>query len=569
MRSLICWTACVSLFTAILPVPASESPREIALRVLEAQRTDDDRKLTDLTVPEPDPGNVPDDAELYAVSGYINYSCVRMFIHGDKARLQRIKMSRTWFYSPEESYAAEEWDIPRGEFSSIWEAMRLISQSSAVRKSKARSREHNGWASVRSHEPTYYVRLWSESHLWWDKACQGMSGSDKVQDFQKVQIKAMSSLLDSVLPKDGKGKPFALSRWGPFLTRLLAGSERGLQSIPDRLGDATEITIDSSLRLLGQMGYGPAKPVIEAVAADAEKSPSSASWKDAVLRETGYAMRKIAVQEEFDSAEVDRLIHGYGRRINPDRDMVQWLRDQYFEKNPDAYFSMLSHDLTAKDTSEDVTLESVEELRKRYPSAARPLLTGVLGNPSTEVSVNAALALLKSDPGNIAALETLDQAAGNPHATIPPDARWSSHFGRERALDYLTSKKNQVPPKYQWDTARIDQQLSLPWEDGRMINRLISAKVCLENKNQPDSIQIEAYRKALAKPYTMGTAEACDKLIKLRDKASAKRIAEVLGDLRDGCNKGLPWQEDADARYPWIGKADLDQSEQELKKMLP
>ncbi|WP_237763875.1 hypothetical protein [Terrimicrobium sacchariphilum] len=575
MRSLVCWTICAFLFAMAQPARASKSPRELALRALEAQRTEDDRRLTTLTVPDPAPGCLPNGAEIFVVSGYINYRCVRLFMQEGNALLQRITTTRSWFYSPEESYVTEEWELPPTEFAAVWEAARLISQSTAVRKKPARPKDPDGkfvsdrrMVSMSSHEPTYYVRVWSASRLWWDHGFRGMSASDKVQDFEKVQTRAMTSLIETAFPEGTPGKPFALSAWGPFLAKQLEGSAVALQGLPQHLTAANTITIDCSLRLLGQMGYEPARPIIKAVAEDAEKSPSAAYWKESVLRECGYALRKIAIQERFDGEEVDRLIHSYGRRLNPDNDMVQWLRNQYFAKNPEAYFSILSRDLTAKNTPEVVLLESIKEVQDRYPSAGGPLLAGVLDHPSTEVSVHAAMALLKSSPDDAASLQALTRAASDPRATIPNDARSFSDFGREIALDYLSSRKNRIPPQYRWDSARIDQQLALPWEDGRMINRLISARVCLENKQFSDRDQITAYRKALAEPYTMGTAEACEELIKLDDRASADRIKEVLSALRAGCNKGFRWEEDRDARYPWIGKADLTTIEESLPKIL-
>jgi len=546
------------------------SAEEMAQRALEGLRKDDDRKLTTLMVP---PGKemagLPEGAEVYLIRGYINYQCARIFIREGKAVAQVVKMSRTWFYSPKEDYSAEEWEIAEGDFAKAWEAIRLIQESDMPRKQTPESTGAVRLSRIMgSHDPTFYVRVWSNASAAWEKAVRDITIIRGVQNFENMQTRAMVVVLENLIPKEGTGKPFALREWGPFLTQQLADCEILLQDSPFRLDKETTLLLETSLRLLGQMGYEPARTVILAVEDKAMQAPPKAPWADEVLRETGYARQKIAIQAKFNPSEVGRMIHEHRRTLNPDRDFVQWLRDQYFAEDAEGYFALLAEDMRNPGTSEAILLESIADLQKRYPKSSGPSLEGVLGNASSEVAVQAALALLNADANHDDALKTLTRVAADAHASIPEEVHWSNHFGRERALDYLAAERSPVTPEYRWDAARIEQQLSLPREDGRMINRLISIWYGLTNKPMPDSQQIAAYRKALAEPYNMGTVNACSELIKLRDQASAKQIQEVMKELLSGCNRRMAWEEDPEAKYPWIRQSEIEQVERRLWDLL-
>ena len=552
---------------------AGESPRDLAVNALESQRSDEDRKLTEMTVPD---GTAtigpPEGAEIYVIYGYISYRCLRIFIRDGNAVAQRVNMSRTWFYSPKEDYSAEEREIPMLEFARVWEAARLVTESSAPRRGSGKPRGE-GWGSTSvrtsrgSHEPTYYVRFRDDSRVLWDSAVRGTSEADGVRDFGEVRTKALATLFEGLFPKDADKKSFPLYEWGPFLTKLLAESENEMQGAPARLDRDVELTAETCLRLLGQIGYVPAKAAISTVAEDAKKAPPKSHWAKSLAREAEYALTKISVQERFDAVEVDRMVHAYGRKLNPDRDMARWLRDQYFEQDQRGYLAMLARDMTDEDASEDVLLESVEDVHGRFPEEAKPLLAGVLDNRSTEVSVKAALALLESDPTDATALDALERAAGNPFAAIPANARWFSRFGRERALDYLASQKLPIPPGRRWDAERIDRQLGMPFEDGRMINRLISARDILAPGTLMPAQRIGAYRKAFGEPYNRGTLEACEELIKLKDKESKGRIAGILDELEAGCDQKLPLAEDPEAKYPGVGKFDVERVREQFKSL--
>ena len=167
--------------------------------------------------------------------------------------------------------------------------------------------------------------------------------------------------------------------------------------------------------------------------------------------------------------------------------------------------------------------------------------------------------MLEQDKNNEDALKALNRLVSDTKASIPADARWFAHFGRERALNYLASDRAPVPQEYRWDVARIETQLNQPWEDGRMINRLITMWSGLLNRYLPDDQQVAAYRRTLAGQINRGTVEACEALIKLQDKSSGNRIAEILQELEANCNKEMVWKaKDSTAKYPWINKYDIE-----------
>lgn len=113
---------------------AAESAQEAARSMLEGLRTEKDRALTTLVVPEGKEGaELPEGAEVYLIRGYINYTCVRIFVRDQKVIAQRVKMARSWFYSPKEDYSAKEWEIPPGDFARAWETVRLIREAAMPR----------------------------------------------------------------------------------------------------------------------------------------------------------------------------------------------------------------------------------------------------------------------------------------------------------------------------------------------------------------------------------------------------------------------------------------------------
>jgi len=561
----------VSACAAINFASADTTPLDIAKSTLESFRKDADRKLTTFTFPE-NAVPIPTSAEIYLIQGYICYNCIRITWSDGKATAQRVKMTRTWFYSAKEGYTCEQFDIPAADFKKAWEAALLVrSAVMSVNTPKPRSPFRGGYSSS-SHEWTYFVRISTDNDkrlLEW--SVRGIKTNSDIQSFDDIQTRAISKIFSDLIPKDAPSTPFDLKSWGPFLTGILAQVELVTKANPERLDPKDELLIETTLRLLGQSGYAPALDVINGLQVDA-KQPALKSdgldWQSRVARETIYAKQKIEFQENFDPEQATIIIHNFGRSILPDRDFVLWLREEFFKQKPAEYFALLSSDIQNRQSSEDILKETISDLKTRYPEKAASLLKVVLNNSSSEVVSDAALALLEQDKNNEDALKALNRLVSDPAASIPSGARSFDYFGRERALDYLASERAPVPQQYRWDIARIETQLKQPWDDGRMINRLISKWSGLLNRSMPDDQQIAAYRRTLAGEINRGTVEACEALIKLNDKDSGSRIAEVLREMEANCNKELAWKPDPTAKYPWIDKYEIERVRADLKKMI-
>ncbi len=562
-------SACASL----KPAGAATTPLDIAQNTVESFQKNEDRKLTTITFPEK-PGALPAKAEIYLIQGYISYECIRIVWSKGRASAQRVKMTRSWFYSPKENFLGEQFDIPAEDFRKSWDAAMLVRSAVMNVTAPIPRSQFSMSVSHSSHEWTYYLKIRVENGaplVEW--TVRGISTSNGIQSFADIQTRAVTKIFGDLIPKEGSGAPFDLSSWGPFLTEILVENEPATRYNPKSLDRAHELQIETSLRALGQMGYVPALDVIIALQANASQQANSPGrdqgldWRSRVARETGYARQKIELQKQFDPVLASRLIHGFGRGTNPDRDFVIWLREAFFKQKPDDYFALLSADVQSPRSSENILRESVWDLKTKYPEKAATLFQVALRNPSSEVVADTALAVLERDPGNDDALSALTRLAEDPTASIPERTHWFDHFGRQRALDYLASARSPVPQKFRWETARIEAQLKQQWEDGRMINRLISTWSGLLNKPMPEDQQIAAYRKAIASTINMGTVDACSALIKLQDKASAGRISEILHELKANCNKELAWKPDPSAKYPWIDNYEIDRVMADLKKL--
>lgn len=389
-----------------------------------------------------------------------------------------------------------------------------------------------------------------------------------VQPIQQLRTRAIFKLFDDLLPAPESGVPFDLQEWGPFLTQTFTSQfAKDRSEFNGNRDSQRSLLLETSLRLLGQMGYAPTLPAIREFQATLEKAdlkkfPSS----EMLLRETKYAILKIEFQQGFHSPEARAILRTFSRDVLPDRDFVQWLRDRYFQQDPDGYFTFLTETISDSNSSEIVLLESVSDLAKRYPLKSSPFLQPLLTNASSEVATEAALAILKQDVSP-PALKALDQIASDPTASIPERARWFNRFGRERALDYLTSNRSPVPAEYRWDIARIQKQLNDPDEDGRMINRLLTAQIGIENRALTDEQQIEAYRRVIKGKLNRGTLDAGEQLIKLKDVESAPQIRTLLDETAAHCNQKLSWQPDPHAKYPWVDQYEIERIRSDLAKI--
>jgi hypothetical protein len=539
----------VWLTAAALPAQGSDP----AMTALEKFRTDKERELSDLVEPPPkEPEAWPDGAEVFLVQGYLNYDCVRIFRKDGKPLVERVRMTRTWFYSPKESYTAEQWTVTEDQLRETWNRARRIRTTELKMRPRPVSPMSSSSFQSSSHEASVLVRIVDaagDPHFL--NAERGRFWKGGVQKVEAIQTRALYEVFETLIPKEEAGAPFALTEWEPFLVRLLGENLPHLTAQPWR-DRGRALLVEVALQLLGQAGgRGALERVREASRVDPFRD-------DSVRAET-----KILLRDRFDAGETARLIHETGRRQNAEVDFVRWLRELYFERDADGYRALLVDDLRKAGSSPEILRESIADLTRRYPEQQASLLEGVLEHPLSEVRVETALALLQKDPGHPGALATLDQVAGDPDASIPANDDWFSRFGRDRALDYLADERKPVPSSHRWTLERVERQLQLPWEDGRMVRRLIDQRSILAKSPPPTDAQIAAYRRTLNGPINKGIEIACEALVALDDRESAERIAE----LEAGRKSGPAWQEDPHAKYPWIDQYGIERLRKKLEKL--
>jgi len=457
------------------------APEQLAREAVEQFRDKKQRGKSEVIWPSAGIAKPPGlGAEVFLLEGYINYTCTRIFWREKDALVQRVKMGRTWFYNPKgEFYETEQFTVPAAQFREAWEAAQLV-QAATLKVASPPVRKEGwpittGWGGFSSHAHHYYARLRDDSGMMLDWYERDRRGADGGRDFAEVQTLAVMQLFGGW--KSDQPEPFDLKEWGPFLTRML-GVEKSAGGVLDEV----------SLRLLGEAGYEPALAVMTETEKDA---------RERVRMEYALARTKIEFLRQFDAARAAGMIHDWSRATWPDRDLVQWVRNLYFAQAPAAYRRLLEEDLRNEKTGEEVLRESIADLRKRWPGEGNDLLAGLLRHTSPEVVSDAALALLADNPQNSDALRALDRIASDLDVPIPAEAGWFSHFGRERALDYLYSTRAPMPEGFRWDAARLRRQIATEGEDGRMMKNFLTALYVVENQPVSRDEQIAAYRRSL------------------------------------------------------------------------
>ncbi len=504
-----------------------ESAVELARSSVAAVRDDAHKEKVRIVWPTRSVEATPEDgAEVFLIQGYIDYTCTRIFRRGGAWMAQRVKLTRSWFYNQlGETFSAVEFPVPSERFATAWNAAGLIREARAelVNPPPRMEVKEGLWSlgtmsmvfSRSSHEQTSYVRMRGGKLLdgfEWD-VC-GTSSRDGLRNFDEIQGLAVFNVFAALTSQDA-GVTVDLRSWGPFLTDLLRAQGIEIASGAREFRSST-LPIEVSIRLLGQMGWEPALGAINELDEIARKAESGgAGWPEAVLRESRLAREKITLLQRFDSSKARGIILAHSRKLHPEVDLVKWVRAHYFEKDIAGYYAFLAANLGNPETDEAVLAEDVAELVKLYPGRGRELMRGVLRHPSSEVTSAAALALLADNPNETIALDALQRLASEPTASIPPGARWFSHFGRERALDFLYFSRSPVPPGYRWDAARVRRQLAVVGEDGRMVNRLLSALHILEKSEPSKEYKIAAYRRCLQCGSEQGRAAAVEALREL------------------------------------------------------
>lgn len=139
-RTLAAPTVILLIFVgAMLRVEAGELPTEAAPFALAQQELDrcrDEVHKREMKILWPDarPDQLPDNAEVYLIYGYISYTCTRLRWQNGAVLAERVETKRTWFYNASgESFTAVRLTIAPDDFARAWGAARLLLGAKAER----------------------------------------------------------------------------------------------------------------------------------------------------------------------------------------------------------------------------------------------------------------------------------------------------------------------------------------------------------------------------------------------------------------------------------------------------
>ena len=568
--------------------PVEKTPAHLAAETLDSFRDATHEEKMKIVWPADAPTEAlpPPGAEVFLINGYINYAVTRLTWKDGTVQAERIQTKRTWFYNAKgESFEPERFDIPAAEFLRAWGAMTRLLGAKAEPLAPPPPLETetdadgniivHGFGSVSSqsssHAHYHWVRvnLGAGKPVLYQRVVRQRTFHNGIEDFDELRNRAVSRLFEALLPegKDApKGRAFPLAEWAPFLTAEIGAATRRIPpELPKYGNEGEELLLEASLRILGETGHAAALPVLKALEAklgNATEGGTYGAW--CVRREAGFATTKIRFLSQWDSAGAMAAIRANPRHWHAENDLAKWLRARFFERDPKGYRNELLDDLAKRTQDADLVRETIAELAQRFPDQCLGEIRRLLTHADPEVAADAAFVLLKNHPGALDAIAALDRLAGDSQTPISPYSDWFANFARGRALAYLYSE--QAPRESRWTAARVRQQLVQPDEDGRMVHHLLAALDILKDPAVPGEKML-AYRRVLGGNRNKGILLACRELIGLKDRDAAPLIRRVLDELAAGCNKGLAWQEDRDAKYPWTDKYELDGVRKDLAKM--
>jgi len=159
-----CWPIILLFVTGLLA--AGESPFVRAERVLNSLRDEVHKREMKIVWPDAATPDLPDDAEVYLIHGYISYACTRLTWTKGAATAERVETKRTWFYNASgESVTASRLAITRADFTEAWRAANLILGAKAeritpeVQDADGAPRFPSLSSSHGSHEKSQWVRV--------------------------------------------------------------------------------------------------------------------------------------------------------------------------------------------------------------------------------------------------------------------------------------------------------------------------------------------------------------------------------------------------------------------------
>jgi hypothetical protein len=349
---------------------------------------------------------------------------------------------------------------------------------------------------------------------------------------------------------------------------------------------------DSDSLLLGTIAAS-LRPTQAAASGTTSETYREDSLRDDIAR----SQERIAVRLHWNAGTVMTSIYQNPRKTMPDKEQVQWLRAQFFARDPRTYFDFLSGGLTS--TDDKVIIDSATELARCYPGIETVEISRQIpyllkhSNPDV-VYAGAILGLGKGaiplgswfqdqnyadlteraskDPMVFAALTALTRLVADPTSPIPPTCSAYTPNARTSALGVLV----QFPAPWGWDTAKIRKHLENPAEkDGRMIFRMLPMigvnSIRYDGQAPLDpalkAFAITVWRRCLiGDPTNCGVLTAMSELITLGDAESLPRIRELLAILKAGASEKY-YVYDPKVRFPWAWTYELESLEKRSKSL--
>lgn len=545
-----------------------DTPLDLAQKALDHFRDDVHKKEIKIVWPKAE-ANVPDDAEVCLISGYIDYTRTCFTWKKGVARAESVEMDRTWFYNPGgESFTSRRVTIKPEDFARVWQAVQLLKGAATERikppPPDPEGTVHGGFSSsFSSHESTLWVRMKTGKNVLYLRALSGSHSSDGIQDWEELVHRAIFRVWNELMPdvrrdlrnmgilhdpvedvQANETDPATLEllkSWAPALVEeVKSASSRPAE-------DGNRLLLETSLRMLGEAGYKPAATVIASLL----KKPTGDYWTERVREEAGYAQTKIRFANHWDSATAAAEIRANPHKLHAQSDMERWLRARFHRQDAEGYRRMLLADLVSPVDNPRLKRMTIVELQRNYAGQGlKEMLPLIRSNPS--VALDAARAILGTRPDNKEAITAVERIAGDPATPIAPEQEWYESFARSRALKYLISDK--APAACRWTPERIRRQLEVAGEDGRMVIRLFQALTLLKTPVEPGA-EVLVWRRVLKGSINKGVLVACENLIRMQDKESAKDMERVLAELLAG------------AKYPWLIRSSVEALQADLAKM--
>ena len=580
-RGLVCFgmiaclaaTACAQ--EAAKPSAETAAAMQLARKTLERFRDDVHKEKMLVVWPEVDEIDIPTEVDvLRVVASNWLVTCARIELRKDGARCYRVQHDLL----RGQGGIVETWrkDVKLADVQQALRAMALVLAAKVERKPTTPPPEENlgyggplgmarriVWVAAPPGAPPKYRSIFS-----------GVCALGDIQDFEHLRKQTVDHLFDGVvnMPSPSPAYPGIIREaprgttetsrlrlekdWGAFLTRVVGRLTTEID--PTRLyGGVTHEQLQLmtvSVRLLGESGYAASAATLRSARQKLSRWAKEGPSPEKTLHDlTRGALLRLSLLEKFDATAAAKILDD-NRALRDDPLLERWVRQRWCTVDAQGYRLALLKDISTPTVDIERYRRSVDELVRRYPQRVHADLAGYVMSKHPEVSVKAALAILKVNPADTPALGVVERIASDVSTPIAADARGYGEFARAQAVAFMTSE--QAPILRRWDTFRVRRQV-LDEKDGRMIRTLFLCLVRLGGRPMRAE-RIRAYRRALKAPMSRGVVEAIDQLIRLRDYDSATTLKIRLMDLESGCAPAGRRTPAKTPKYSWVKSDEVE-----------